>query len=394
MENRKSFQLTVVIILMFLMTVAFSQDEQWLQYHSERQAYRIVGDMGSSTLQPSITKPEGLELPAFKNENPFFFQWSSPMVEGGKLWIALDRTNPKGSWDRLYIDSNGDGHLNDETVITAYQTEQYYTYFGPVKVVFKGEDGPVTYHLDFRFFNYEGRDKRLYVYPGCWYEGQISVGDQTKYCVLIDQNVNGVFNDKSLEAYKCDRIRIGKKGDRDTRYVGNYIEVDGVLYEPEIARDGAYIKLIKAENVKYGNVRLPDSITEFSAGGENGLFNVELENGSGKLPVGKYRVNFWAIDRKDDKGGQWKLQGNIYDEKGNFDIEENQDTEQLSIGEPIVSNLTAQVNKGTYSFRQTLEGRLNERISLLLNGSRPQAPKLHIKSEDGKYDRSYSFSYG
>ncbi len=394
MENRKFFRLIVGISLAFLIAGAAAQDEQWLQYHSERQAYRTVGDMGSSTLRPSTDKPEGVELPDFKNDDPFFFQWSSPMVEGGKLWIALDRTNPKGHWDLLYIDSNGDGNLNDETVVKPYQTERYYTCFGPVKVVFKREDGPVTYHLDFRFLDYEGRDKRMYVYPGCWYEGQITVGGQTKYCVLIDCNVNGVFNDKSLEASKCDRIRIGKKGDRDTRYVGNYIEVGGVLYEPEIARDGASIKLTKAENIKYGNIRLPDSITEFSVGGENGLFNITPENGSGKLPVGKYRINFWAISRKDDKGRQWKLQGNNYSDKGDFDIKEGQDTEQLSLGEPIVSNLTAQVNKGTYSFRQTLEGRLNERISLLLNGSRPQAPKLHIKSEDGKYDRSYSFSYG
>ena len=394
MENRKCFWLVMGICLFVLTTGALAQDEQWLQYHSERQAYRIVGDMGNTRLQPSTTKPEGVELPEFKNDNPFFFQWSSPMVEGGKLWIALDRTNPKGHWDRLYIDSNGDGNLNDETVVKPYQTEQFLTCFGPVKVVFKGEGGPVTYHLVFRFYYTPYRDKWLYVYPGCWYEGQITVGGQTKYCVLIDRNVNGVFNDKSLEAHKCDGIRIGKKGDRDTRYVGNYIEVDGVLYELEIARGGACIKLTKAENVKYGNVRLPDSITEFSAGGENGLFNVKLENSSGTLPVGKYRINLWAIDRKDDKGRKWKLQGNIYNEKGDFDIKESQDTEQLTIGEPIVSKLMAQVNKGTYSFWQTLEGKLNEPIALTLNGTKAQAPKLHIKSEDSKYDRSYIFSYG
>jgi hypothetical protein len=392
MEIRKSFQFAVAIISIFLITAAFAQDEQWLQYHSQRQAYRTVGDMGNSILQPSTAKPEGVELPEFTDDDPLFYQWSSPMVEGGKLWIALDRTNSKDRWDRLYIDSNGDGNLNDETVITAYKTEQYYTYFGPVKVVFKGEDGPVTYHLD--FINYEGRNKLLYTFPGCWYEGQIKVGGQTKHCVVIDQNVNGVFNDKSLNAYKCDRIRIGKKGDQDTRYVGNYIEIDGVLYELEVARDGASIKLSRAENVKYGNVRLPDSITELSAGGENGLFNIKPENGSGSLPVGKYRVNLWAIDRKDDKGRQWRIESKNYGSKGDFDIKENQDTERLSIGEPIVSKLTAQVSKGTYSFGQALEGKLKERITLTLNGSQPQAPKLHIKSEDGKYDRTYSFTYG
>ncbi|MBN2180811.1 MAG: hypothetical protein JW715_02765 [Sedimentisphaerales bacterium] len=395
MENRKSLQVVVGIVVIVLAAGVFAQDEQWLQYHSERQAYQIVGDMGSSTSEPSTSKPEGVKLPDFKNEEPFFFEWSSPMVEGGKLWIALDRTNPQGHYDRLYIDSNGNGHLDDETVINPYQTEQYYTYFGPVKVVFKGQDGPITYHLDFRFLNYNEQNKRLYIFPACWYEGQITVGGKTKYCVLIDQNINGVFNDKSLEAYKSDRIRIGEKGDRDSRYVGKYIEVDGVLYEPEIARDGAYIKLTKAENVKYGSIRLPDTITEFSAGGENGLFNNKPENGKVTLPVGKYRISSWAIDRVDDNGGKWKLQGNIYNDKGDFDIKEGQLIEQLSIGEPIVSNLTAQASdEGAYAFRQTLEGKLGENISLTLNGSRPQAPKLHIKSEDGQYDRTYSFSYG
>jgi hypothetical protein len=394
MATRTSLLSAIGISLIVTASAAFAQDEQWLQYHSQRQAYQTIGDMGTSLLEPSTAKPKGVELPEFKNESPMFFQWSSPMAEGGKIQIALDREHPKGSWDILYIDSNGDGNLKDESAISPYQTEQYYTYFGPVKVVFKGEDGPLTYHLDFRFLDYQDQDKRLYVFPGCWYEGDITVGDETKHCILIDQNVNGTFNDKSLEAHKCDRIRIGEKDSRDTRYVGNYIDIDGVLYEPEIARDGAYIKLTKAEDVKYGDIRLPETITEFSAGGENGLFNIRPENAIARLPVGKYRINTWAIERKDDKGGLWKLLGNIYSESGNFEIKEGQTTEQLSIGEPIVSSLATRKSEGTYSFSQSLIGKLGDRITLMLNGSQPQTPQLHIKSEDGKYDRTFSFSYG
>jgi hypothetical protein len=53
--------------------------------------------------------------------------------------------------------------------------------------------------------------------------------------------------------------------------------------------------------VRFGNVRLPESITEFSASGENGLFTDKPEKGSCSLPVGKYRINDWGISRKDDK---------------------------------------------------------------------------------------------
>ena len=64
--------------------------------------------------------------------------------------------------------------------------------------------------------------------------------------------------------------------------MGNYIEIDDTLYRTEIARDGAYIKLTKAEDVEFGNVRLSETITEFSAGGENGLFTLKPEKGKGQ----------------------------------------------------------------------------------------------------------------
>ena len=315
------------------------------------------------------------------------------MVESGYLWISLDRTQKQGPWNRLFIDSNGNGHLNDETAITAYRTDQYSAYFGPVKVVFEGEDGPLTYHLNFRFYNYNEQNRHLYVYSGGWYEGTITIAGAKKHCVLIDQNANGTFDDKALEAHKCDRIRIGKKGGRDTRYVGNFIEVDGVLYQPEIARDGAYIKLTKAEDVKFGNIRLPETITEFSAGGENGLFTLKPEKGTGSMPVGRYRVNYWAIEREDERGKKWKLQSNVFSRKGDFEITADKEAE-LSIGEPIISTLQARKSSSGYSFSQNLQGRLGERIELTRNGAQPPAPKLHVKDKDGTYDRTFSFEYG
>ncbi len=393
MRNKTYMWLTVGISLLVLASTAVAQEEQWLQYHSEREAQRIVGDMGTSNPKLTSEKPQGVELPQFKSQQQFFAKWLTPMVESGYLWISLDRTQKQGPWDRLFIDSNGNGHLNDETAITAYRTDQYSSYFGPVKVVFEGEDGPLTYHLNFRFYNYNERNRRLYVYSGGWYEGTITIAGAKKHCVLIDQNANGTFDDKSLEAHKCDRIRIGRKGDRDTRYVGNFIEVDGVLYQPEIARDGAYIKLTQAEDVKFGNIRLPETITEFSAGGENGLFTLKPEKGTGSLPVGRYRVNYWAIEREDERGKKWKMRSSVFSQRGDFEIVGDKETE-LSIGEPIISTLQARRISSGYSFNQNLQGQLGESIALTSNGARPPAPKLHIKSKDGTYDRLFSFEYG
>ena len=393
MIKRTYIWFTVIIGIFVLAIGARAQDEQWLQYHSAREV-RLVGfSSGITNLEVTTEKPSEVELPQFKSEEPVFAKWNTPMAQSGYLWIALDKTHKQGMHDILYIDSNGNGRLDDETAVATYRTTQSYAYFGPVKVVFQVEDGPVTYHLNFRFYGSDASRRRMYASSGGWYEGDITVNGEKQHCVLFDGNANGTFNDKSLEAGKSDRIRIGATSSQDTRFVGNFIEVDGTLYEPEISRDGAYVKLAEAKDVKYGNIRLPESVTQLSAGGENGLFIVKPDNGTGSLPVGKYRINEWALERKDDKGTRWKLQGIQPGQKGDFEIAEAKETELL-VGEPIVATLSSTLREGTHYFNQALRGRIGERITLTRNGARPQAPKLNIKSKDGTYDRTYSFSYG
>ena len=388
MRNRICILLAVGISLLVLTSTSGAQDEQWLQYHSEREAQQITGGMSSSrTVTPD--KPQGVKLPEFKTKQQFFIDWPSPMVKSGRLWIALDRTSEQGKWDRLFIDSNGNGHLDDEEAVTAYRTEQYFTYFGPVKIVFEGEDGPISYHLNFRFYDYNEQNRRLYIYSGGWYEGEVTVAGDKNYCMLLDYNVNGTFNDKSLQARDSDRIRIGKKGSEDTRFVGNYIEVNDVLYRTEIARDGAFVKLSSADDVKFGDIRVPAAITEFAAGGENGLFTLELKNGSGKLPVGKYRIDHWEIDRKDEKGKSWTMRGSSFGERGNFAITEEAET-ALEIGEPVAANLQVGLNGENYEFSKSVRGSLGEYVSLTSSGSDTRNSwKMTAKNKDGTFAKTY-----
>ena len=388
MRNRTCILLAVGISLLVLTSTAGAQDEQWLQYHSEREAQQIVGGMSSSRTVTS-NKPQDVKLPEFKTQQQFFIEWPTPMVKSGRLWIALDRTSEKGKWDRLFIDSNGNGHLDDEDAVTAYQTDQYYTYFGPVKVVFEAEDGPVTYHLNIRFYDYNEQNRRLYIYPGGWYEGEITVAGQKKNCMLLDYNLNGTFNDKSLQAGDSDRIRIGAKGSEDTRFVGNYIEVGDVLYRTEIARDGAFVKLSSANDVKFGNIRVPETITQFSTGGENGQFTREMKNGVARLPVGKYCIDYWAIDRKDEKGKSWTMRGSSFSERGNFEVTEGAET-TLEIGEPLMATLQVQLNGESYEFEKIMQGPLGEYVSLTSGGQEVRTMwKLAAKNKDGTFAKTY-----
>ena len=413
----------VGIGLLVLASAATAQEEQWLQYHSAREFGLLGGGMQPQMLDISTEKPSGVNVPQFKSARPLFAKWSSLMAKSGHLWAALDRTHKQGPYDLLYIDSNGNGQLADETAVAAYRIDQYGAYFGPVKVIFEIEDGPVTYHLNFSSHARDEQSRRLYVSSGGWYQGDITLDGQKKHCILFDYNANGTFNDKSADAAQCDRVWIGavvggqdtpsggnsffpesrnlyqqsvlviRETGQGTRFVGNYIEVDRVLYRPEIARDGACIKLIRAEDVKFGTVRLPGFVTQVSANGENGLFVRKPEKGVASLPVGQYRIYDWIIDRQDDKGTPWRLQGSGNAAKDAFDVTEGNQT-ALSVGEPLVATLDESADKGTHSFRHILQGRDGERVELTRNGERPQAPKVRIRSADGKYDRTYSFSYG
>jgi len=393
MINKRTVLLSIGIHLL-VFAISPAQQEHWLRYHSASEL-SIIGSGGYvKSLKLDVEKPSDMKPPEFKSDKPYFAKWPTPMVEAGHLGVACDRSHKHGPYDLLYIDSNRNGHLDDETVVKANRTDQYSAYFGPVKVIFEIEDGPVTYHLNFQFYGYENRSTRLYASSGGWYEGDITVDGVKKHCVLFDYNANGTFNDKSLNATECDRVRLDKKGVESIRFVGNYIDVDGVLYQPEIARDGAFIKLTKADGVQTGEVRVPEGITQFSAGGENGLFILKPKKGFASLPVGQYRVNDWMLEQKDEQGTTWQLKGAGPPDKGTlFDVAVEKAAE-FSIGEPVISTLSASSREGTFNFRYNMEGRDGERIELTRNGARPRAPKLHIKSKDGTFDRTYSFQYG
>jgi hypothetical protein len=147
------------------------------------------------------------------------------------------------------------------------------------------------------------------------------------------------------------------------------------------------------KDIVYGSVSLPETINQFAAEGKNGIVSIEPEKGVGKLPIGKYHSRFWKTERKDDQGNSWALIGQSFDNQGLFEVNDSNQT-KVDIGEPIIASVDARKSGSIYSFNQIIKGRLDEHIELTRNGSRPRAPKLNIKNEDGTYDRTFSFAYG
>jgi hypothetical protein len=380
------------IAIFIVAVVAQASEEQWLRYCTARETRQILGNIGSQQIVLTTDKPAGIEFPEFITNKPLFGKWLTPMVRSGKVWIALDRSKNNGPYDRLFIDSNTNDNLADETAVKAYQTEQLRSNYGPVKVVFDLEDGPVAYHLNFEFSTYNDRN-RFSATSGGWYEGTITIDGQNKYCILIDQNANGTFNDKSDNPYECDCIGVGDKDNLKRSFTGNEIVVGGAVYKAEVSRDGAFVKFADAEDVAYGTILLPETIDEMQVKRNNSVFTIQPNNGTGRLPVGQYQIYLWSIKRKDEQGRAWTLTGQDFGGNGQFEVNDGEQT-NIEIGEPITCTMQMRKSGSTHTFSQILRGRFGERIELTQDGSQSPPPKLNIKNTSGSYNRTYNFEYG
>ena len=386
MNTFRRLQKWTVLMGLTLATVAYAQKEQWLEYHIDREG------RGYHWLDLTTNAPAGLALPKL-NARPYFARWVSPLDAKGGRWACFDRTRKSGPYDRVYFDSNGNGRLDDKTPITTTRLDQYSAYFEPAKVVFKGEDGPITYHVVFRFMSYPGGDTRLLIASGGYYGGTVEIGGKKRRLELIDGNANGVFNDRSTKPGECDSVAVAGS-QQGQRYLGKLLEVDGQFFQIEVARDGAFVKLQKAENVVLGAVRVPESISQFTAFGENGQFTRKPVKGEFTLPAGEYQIEDWVITRKDSKGVNWQVNGSGSDESPKFEATAAKPA-VLEVGEPFRMALKAQdLPSQTVAFSLSFKGRGNESLQLLRENQSPPGPRLTLASLDSSYRSTNTFEFG
>ncbi|HUC84737.1 MAG TPA: hypothetical protein VL970_06045 [Candidatus Acidoferrales bacterium] len=375
----------LILAGLLLAGATWGQSEQWLEYHtgSDSLSYHAL----SLTTNP----PAGVVLPNCKS-TPYFARWLTPMDPGGGRWICFDRTHKSGPYDLMYIDGAGTGRLNDRPAVKG-QLDSNNSFFPATPVTFKGEDGPITYHLAFRFYQYGNYPAQLLMSSAGWYEGTVDFGGQKKHIRLIDGNVNGAFNDVNGSPYDSDRVQIDGDVVGD-HYLGRLIEVGGKFFHLEVARDGAFVKVQPAENVTLGTVHVPDNISEFTAYGENGYFVRKPAKGELTMPEGKYRIVGWTINRKDDKDIPWTMSGYNFPESATFDVAANAPA-TVKIGEPVQAQLKANEGSGRQlTFSLNFVGQQQEAIQLLRDGQRPRGPKLMLAAADGALCYTNTFEFG
>jgi hypothetical protein len=415
----------VVAGLLGWATSAYAQQEQWLQYRTSSNIYQAIGGTWGQKLAIRDDAPDGLALPKFTSDKPIFLRWQ-PRIDqavvdkaGGSVWLALDRSRKNGPYDRLYIDSNLNGSLADETPIKASNASldngRQYDTFNLVKVTLPGIDGPSAYHLEISYQEYTNPSAPGSTQPAKvqrsarataagWYEGEITVDGKKHWCMLIDYNANGCFNDSGEKRDKCDIIRIATKGDRkfvedsendfSTRTVGQQIEIDGKFYSLTVADDGASVAFAPATNLPMGNIRVPANISYFSVFGPAGYFLCRPQAGLATVPAGEYSLDRYEVAATDPAGVKWQIREIGASMEKPFSLAEGTQY-ALQIGEPFKASLSAnRTGPGEYSINHGLRTAKGDNVVLRRDGKQPGAPKVHIKNGDGSYDKTFSMEFG
>ncbi|HUU91845.1 MAG TPA: hypothetical protein VM238_11640 [Phycisphaerae bacterium] len=398
-----------VLVSVLAAAAALGQEAQRLAYRSPTERGFNVMGARSAHLSVQEDPPPGVALPAPTGRQPRFARWSTPMVPAGHLWLMLCRSGKDNVYDRLYVDTDADGSLADETVVQAQETDPglLRAGFPLVEVRFPGEGGPTRYQL--RLYSHNWTDHLdAYVYAAAWYEGPVAIGGETLWCALVDNNSNGRFNDAAMGpgladviflAPKAEDIQLGQDIQPDKRYLGRHIEAGGKVYAMEVPPGGGWVRFTPAPAIPMGRIRVPDGVTRFSVWGNEGFFFCRPVGGVAAVPAGAYQVHEWEVVRRDPSGVAWQLRTDscvpayATSPENRFAVEAGKET-ALGIGEPAVSRFTVRRGRRDYYITHTFRSERGDRLLLLKRDERPPPTQLTICSADGSYSDTLRVPYG
>ncbi|MHC4987544.1 MAG: hypothetical protein ACYTFX_03475, partial [Planctomycetota bacterium] len=143
-----------------------------------------------------------------------------------------------------------------------------------------------------------------------------------------------------------------------------------------------------------GVLKLPDNVSIELISPQRGTLMLSAENGQVELPQGKYRLESWTVERKDDEGRTWKLSGDVNTARV---VEVGPEPTDLSIKtEPIVCDLDVNAGPAAMYFTLGLNGPSGERLRVSGDapGVKPDQlpqPTFVLYNADKSFEKSHDF---
>ena len=358
---------------------------------------RDCGYPGSQTLVARAKPPVTLRTePKYVLERPLYVTAKL----GGEQTFAmvLDSTlGVEDELDRLYVDRDGDGDLEEETPVPGIRRSGR-AVFGPAYVLIDRGGTRSIYH--FSLSRYGGN--RFTLSAACAATGEVVIGGRICGVVITDGNGNGLFNDAAELPRAGDRLMVDLDGDGafskdlERQDLGRANLIDGVFYTFDVAPDGSRVT-VREPDMEFGWIKLTHPAEYIWICSEAGLFKFAAPDGLDMLrvPVSSYRLSGLRISRQDGED-KWVLSAGTDEKEMVPCVVRAGKVAVMPVGPPI--RLVADVTPGgssTVSINVRLLGQAGEGYSTCQkNGSKLPPPSVGVVDAAGEEVYSAAMEYG
>lgn len=394
-------------------------------------------------LKKSAEKPEGSwNLPSLNAELPVY-----ALIELGddKRLLVLDQKDSNDPfYNVLYFDANGNQDLTDDPIVEKAPPTDDRPHGYVVKDVTLNSG---TGSYDYAFFlgvEYKGRQGKkitesgvkrslkLHMEPCCWYRGVIDIEGRPFRIAVMDQNLNGRFDDRPAEPdlsalkpgatieLEGDGIYMTSNETIDASYslaMSDVLVIGSVAYALDLDVGARTMRL--TFNAGQAGELIPSMPTEQFV-----LFNTDTHGVVSAyepadrilLPPGPYRLYTYRTLKKDGRGGLWALAACSTREAPEARVM-NGTQSILNFGEPFIPFAEVPewsiqgIQKGfsqQASVEFVIEGAGKERVIDLIRLSgkdtnialskeeknRPREPEFKVVDPEGKVVVEDHFKYG
>jgi len=357
-----------------------------------------------------VRPPELREVPPDAPSEPVYF-----VLQTGDRDIPGVTYRSTGGWRRikLYLDTDGDGLLSDETeyvgtwlsIFRLFRTYQ----FGPVMA----RQGVITPGGDV-FYAQCSDGRWLTFYPAFYREGKVLLNGKEYKIALIDHDFDGRFNksfDPPAEHGRhpgCDifamdldgdsNFDFGEAGESEIMPLSRLVKVNSDYYNIQASEDGSTIEFRPA-TPQFGTLDFGDQDVELRLWSDTGQLKLTGPGSKWRVPAGKYGVVYIELTEKDSEGNQWTFKStraSVKTEKlGAFEVRPGQTT-SFKVGPPFQIRTSMKKSGRNASVDFELEGQAGELYKPGAEKNKKTAPEPSLKIIDnsGQVVNSGRFKYG
>ena len=323
--------------------------------------------------------------------------------EGQHTWVLAT----SGEKPLLYVDTDRDGNLAEETPVLGTRGESGITFAG---ASVPGADGrSVRVRMNSHTREASRAPGCLHVAAAGYCTGQVRLAGKAYRVAMIDGNLSGRYDDVlagSASNRRLDAVVIDLNGNGQfERFdpeqnppewapLAKALTVGGACYAVTVAADGSQIQLT-ATKPAYGWLDLGPHRPTLGVFSDFGYQRIETQGVKVRVPAGRYAAVSLEL-LKSDGTADWRLQlardpGRL----GTFVVEPGQ-TFSMPLGPPLVPTADVGQTERIVRLDYRLEGRSGERYApaVMKGSTRVPPPQVEIVDSTGKIIYSGQFAYG